>query len=85
MPQIIYILCAMTSLACVALLLRQYRRTGGRLLIWSTLCFGCLAATNVLLFVDLVMLPERDLSALRIGLTLAGMLMLLYGLIKEAT
>ena len=85
MAQIIYILCALTSIACAVLLLRQYRISHGRLLIWSTACFACLAATNVLLFVDLVVLPEVDLSAIRSGLTLTGMLMLLYGLIREAT
>ena len=85
MAQIIYILCALTSIACALLLVRQYRISQGRLLLWSTACFVCLAATNVLLFVDLVVLPEVDLSAIRSGLTLTGMLMLLYGLIREAT
>lgn len=85
MAQTVYILCGITSLACAVLLFRQYRRTGGGLLFWSTLCFVCFAATNILLFIDLVMLPQIDLSPLRSGLTLAGMLMLLYGLIREST
>jgi Family of unknown function (DUF5985) len=81
----VYILCGLTSLICAFLLFRQYCRTRGGLLFWSTLCFVCLALTNVLLFIDLVMLPQIDLSVLRSGLTLAGMLMLLYGLIRETT
>ena len=85
MARTIYILCALTSIACAWLLFRQYRFTHGRLLIWSTLCFVCLAGTNTLLFIDLVVLPTVDLSGLRSGLTLIGMLMLLYGLIREAT
>lgn len=85
MARTIYILCAVTSITCVILLLRHYRLTHGRLLIWSTLCFACLAVTNVLLFIDLVVLPAIDLSAIRNGVTLAGMVMLLYGLIREAT
>lgn len=85
MAQTVYILCGITSLACAVLLFRQYRRTTGGLLFWSTLCFVCLAATNILLFIDLVVLPQIDLSPLRSSLTLAGMLMLLYGLIREST
>lgn len=85
MAQTVYILCGLTSLICAFLLFRQYCRTRGGLLFWSTLCFVCLAFTNVLLFIDLVMLPQIDLSVLRSGLTLAGMLMLLYGLIRETT
>ena len=85
MPQLVYILCGITSLACASLLFRQYRRTRAGLLFWSTLCFVCFAATNILLFVDLVVFPEVDLSVMRNEITLAGMLMLLYGLIREST
>lgn len=83
--QLVYILCGLTSTACALLLFRQHRRTGGGLLFWSTWCFVCLAITNVLLFLDLVILPQLDLSLLRTSLTLAGMLMLLYGMIREST
>lgn len=85
MAHVVYILCALTSIGCVCLLFRQYRRTRGGLLFWSTWCFACFAVTNVLLFIDLVVLPETDLSVIRSSLTLAGMLMLLYGLIREST
>ena len=85
MAQLVYLMCGITSLACAGLLFRQYRRTRAGLLFWSTLCFVCLALTNVLLFVDLVVLPAVDLSVARNALTLSGMLMLLYGLIREST
>lgn len=85
MAQVVYALCGLTSIGCVFLLLRQYRRTHGGLLFWSTWCFACLALTNILLFVDLVILPAIDLSVIRSALTLAGMMMLLYGLIRETT
>jgi hypothetical protein len=65
------------------LLLRQYRATRGRLLFWSAGCFLCFAITNVLLFVDLVVLPDTDLSLIRSLITLAGILMLLAALIWE--
>jgi hypothetical protein len=84
MAEAIYILCAATSLACTVLLWRGYRRSHARFLLWSSLCFLCLAANNVLLFVDLVLLPDRDLSAARSFSALAGLLLLLYGLIWDA-
>jgi hypothetical protein len=84
-PQLVYILCGLTSIVCALLLFRQYRVKRGGLLFWSTLCFVCFAITNVLLFVDLVMFPQVDLSVVRNAITLAGMMMLLYGLIREST
>ena len=83
MAAAVYILCALTSIACAALLLRGYARRGVRLLLWSGLCFAMLAVNNVLLFVDLVLIPERDLSLLRNATALAGVLLLLYGLIWD--
>ncbi len=85
MASVVYILCGITSSVCAVLLFRQYQRTRGRLLFWSTWCFASLALPNVLLYVDLIMLPEIDLSLLRSSLTLAGMCMLLYGMIQEST
>jgi hypothetical protein len=55
-----------------------------RLLFWSTLCFCILALANALLIVDLVVMPERDLSTGRTIITLFGMLILLYGLIFKS-
>lgn len=79
----VYVLCGLTSIVCAFLLYRQYRLTRAALLCWSTACFVCLAASNVLLFVDLVLLPNVDLSVLRGGVTLSGMVMLLWGMIRE--
>src|SRR6185436_3908124 len=42
---------------------RGYRLTRVRLLLWTGLCLLALAAENVILFVDLVLFPETDLSA----------------------
>jgi hypothetical protein len=85
MAPAVYLLCALTSIVCLVLLLRQYRRTRGTLLWWSACCFGCFALTNTLMVVDFLVVPEIDLSVPRSGLTLAGMMMLLYGLIRETT
>jgi hypothetical protein len=84
MQQVIYILCALTSLLCATLLFRGYGRTGLRLLFWSGMCFGAVTITNALLFIDLVIFPDADLRAWRSGVTLVAYLMLLYGLIVES-
>jgi hypothetical protein len=85
MAEAVYILCALTSVACAVLLLRGYRRSGMRLLLWSGLCFVMLAISNVVLFVDLVVVPQDiDLSLIRSSLGLVGVATLLYGLIWDA-
>ena len=79
----VYILCAITSLACAALLVRSYRRQPTRLLMWSTLCFVGLAINNLLMFVDLVVVPSIDLSLARSGTAFVAVLLLLLGLLWE--
>jgi hypothetical protein len=82
---LLYLLAALTSIACMVLLFRGYARTGARLLLWSALCFVALSLNNVLLFVDLVLLPtEIDLRIYRLLAALAGVLFLLYAFIWEA-
>jgi predicted transporter len=84
MAQATYVLCAVTAFACAFLLLRAFRQTGVRLLLWSGVCFAALTLENVLLFVDRVVLPDTDLAILRNAIALVGLLFLLYGLIWEA-
>jgi hydrogenase/urease accessory protein HupE len=83
MAEVVYLLCTITSLACVALLMRSYRKRRTQLLMWSTLCFVGFAINNLLLFVDLVVVPEVDLSIARSGTALAAVLLLLIGLLWE--
>jgi hypothetical protein len=80
---VIYLLCAITSLVCAVLLLRGYRRSGVRLLLWSGLCFVGFFLNNVLLFVDLRVVPTIDLAFIRMVPALVGIALLLYGLIWE--
>jgi hypothetical protein len=80
---LIYALCAFTSIACAILLFRGYRASGARLLLWAGLCFTGLALNNVLLFVDLGLAPELDLSVWRSLPTLLGLALLTYGLVWE--
>lgn len=84
MANIVYILCAITSISCAVLLLRSYRTSGVRMLLWSGLCFSFLALNNILLVVDLTMLPEVDLSTVRSIPAVIGLVLLLYGFIWDA-
>ncbi|HEV3486638.1 MAG TPA: DUF5985 family protein [Vicinamibacterales bacterium] len=79
----VYLLCFATSSLCAILLFRGWRQSGARLLFWSALCFIGLALNNVLLIVDVRIMPEVDLSTLRMVPALAGAMLLLYGLIWE--
>lgn len=82
MVPVIYALRALTTLLCAVLLLLQYARAKQRLLLWSGLCFCGLAVSNVLMFIDLVVLPTSiDLFTWRLGTAIVGMAFLLYGFI----
>jgi hypothetical protein len=86
LPQIVYLLCAVTSFICMVLLLRGYKRTKVSLLFWSGWAFLTFTVSNLLLFVDLVVMgPEYDLWVWRTVPTLVGVLLLLYGLIRTNT
>lgn len=80
----VYVLCALTSLACTVLLLRGYARTRVRLLLWSGLCFAGFFLNNLLLVIDVRVVPQIDLSIYRSLPALAGIALLLYGLIWES-
>jgi hypothetical protein len=85
MATAVYTLCAVLSLACAGLLLRAWAVRRSRLLLWSGLCFGWLALSNVLLFVDLAVIgDEEDLRWARSATFLAGTATLLAGLIWDA-
>ena len=82
-PAAVYILCFLTSGACAFLLARNYRRTSTRLLLWSALCFLLLAGNNLVVIVDLLVLPDVNLSVLRLSFSLAAVLVLLFGFIWD--
>ena len=82
-PTTVYLLCFLTSSACAVLLGRSYRRTGLRLLFWSALCFLLLAANNLVVVVDLLVLKERDFGVARSFLALAAVSVLLFGFIWD--
>lgn len=83
MAETVYILCALTSAFCAILLWRSYRQSRTGLLMWSTLCFVGLAINNVLLVLDLMVVPDVDLGLARTGTAVASMLLLIIGLVWE--
>jgi len=82
-PAAVYTLCFLTSSACAWLLARSYWRTGTRLLLWSALCFLFLAANNLVVIVDLIVLPTFDFRLARHLLSLAALGLLLFGFIWD--
>jgi len=84
MPEVVYVLCALTSILCAVLLTRGYLRSRERLLIWSSLCFVGFAISNVLLVVDLAIYPiELNLAIARTVPAAIGVTLMLFGLIWE--
>ncbi|HYD54821.1 MAG TPA: DUF5985 family protein [Gemmatimonadaceae bacterium] len=84
MIHVVYILCALASLACAVLLFRGYRRSRARLLLWSMWCFVGLFLNNVLLLVDTHVVPDVDLAIVRLVPALLGACALVYGLVMDA-
>jgi hypothetical protein len=80
---IIYMLCVVTSLLCAYLLVRAYRLGKSRLLVWSALCFALLAVNNLVLAVDVLLLPDVDLGILQLLTSLAAVMVLLYAFVWE--
>lgn len=83
MAEIVFVLCAVTSIACAAALFRGYKKSDNRLLLWGGLSFLFLALNNVFLCADMIFFPDIDmhgpmirnvLSALSGGLLLGGLI-----------
>ena len=84
MAEVVYVTCGLTSLLCAVLLVRSFVAQRTKLLLWSSLCFVGLAVNNSLLVVDFMVVPTVDLSAIRISVAAAAMMLLLIGLIWES-
>ena len=80
----IYLLCALASAGCAALLLRMQwrnRRRARPLVAWSSAAFVGFAVSNALAVVDLVFLNSPKLSVARAGAACLASAALLLGLI----
>ena len=83
LPITVYLLCFATSCICAYLLARSYRRTRMHLLFWSTLCFALLAGNNLLVVIDMLLLPQFNFQLARIAFALGGVSLLLVGFIWD--
>jgi hypothetical protein len=84
MAGVIYLLCALTALLCSWMLLKAYRRSGYKLLLWGGLCFVGLTMNNILVIADKFLVPFVDLSTWRLLFALAALMVFLYGLIFDS-
>lgn len=84
MAPLVYLLCAATSMLCAVLLVRGYRRSHSRLLLWSSLAFVGLAGNNALLVIDRLVAKGVDLSMVRLVPAVLGVGCLVYGLVWES-
>jgi hypothetical protein len=84
MPGGVYLLCAATCLLCAVMLFRGYKRTGVRLLFWSSLCFVGLMLDNVMLYADEQVFPDVSLVIWRKVPGLIALMLLLFGLVWES-
>ena len=84
MATAVFIVCALTSIICAVLLARGYFLTRTRLLLWTSLGFAGLAVNNLLLVADEVIFTSRDFAVARSATALAGVAILLFGLIWDS-
>lgn len=84
MTGVIYLLCAATSLLCAIMLFRGYKRTRVGLLFWASLCFAGLMLENMILYVDVVMVPDINLAVWRKVPGLLAIVLLIFGLVWES-
>jgi hypothetical protein len=84
MPGLVFLLGAATCVLCAAMLLRGYLRQRVRLLLWSGLCFLGLMVENIMLYVDVVVMPDVDLSIWRKLPGLVALVVLLFGLVWDS-
>ena len=83
MAAVVYVLCALTSFACAVLLLRAYAERRVNLLFWSGLGFIGFALSNIFLVIDIIMVPGMDLRLFRSVPVLAGLAVLIYGMVWD--
>jgi hypothetical protein len=81
---VVYILCASTCLLCAVMLLRGYARSRVTLLFWSSLCFLGLMIDNIMLYVDVFVVPDFDLAVWRKVPGVIALSLLLFGLVWES-
>ena len=80
-PSIVYALCFLTCAACAWLLMRSYRQAGGRMLFWAAICFLLLSINNLMVIIDILIIPDINLGVARLVAALPGVGLLIYGFV----
>jgi uncharacterized membrane protein len=80
----IYLLCFATSTVCAFLLVRSYRASRVRLLLWVAICFVLLAVNNLFVVFDVLFLPAIDLVPFRQMASFSAVAVLLFGFVWDA-
>ena len=62
MHEAIFVLCAVTSAGCAALLLRAWLANRSRLVFGTLMCFVGLVTTNLLVMIDVIVLHDQRLE-----------------------
>jgi hypothetical protein len=83
LANVVYVLCALTSVACALLLVRGYLRSRTRLLLWSSLGFVGLAFNNAMLVFDRIIFPAVPMGHLPTLPAVVGMCVMTLGLILD--
>lgn len=83
MSAALYIFTSLITLVCAVLLLRAYFRVRRNLLLWSGLCFLVLTVDYLLVWADLVLIPDSEWYTSRLVTTTIAMVLLLVGLVWE--
>jgi hypothetical protein len=84
----VYLLCAVTSAGCAALLFWvfwQHRQHVRPLVLWTALCFAGFAISNGLVVIDVIILRSGALAMARAVTACAASAFLLFGLIWDAS
>ena len=83
-PGVVYSLCLLTSALLAGLLLRAWRQSHSRLLLWTATAFVFLALNNLLLVADMLVFTDLSLWPWRQAASFAAIGVLLYGFVWEA-
>jgi hypothetical protein len=79
----VYVLSLLVGALCAALLLKAHRRAPSPLLLPAAICFAGLALNDLGLIVDLFVLPDVSIVAVRSLPAVIGLGVLVRALVKE--
>jgi hypothetical protein len=88
MVTVVYVLCGVASAGCAVLLLGVFWRHRSHvrpLVLWTGLCFAGFAISNSLVVIDLVFVRNGAVAVARAATACAATVLLLFGLIWDAS